>query len=255
MDIDLSKKLVFLLRGKQKNNQTINQEELESLINKIKNNLIPTILINYLYNYLYAYCTNSNIAVKFHQNTVVLVEINKTESEKKYNFISPSKIGDIKHLKINLIYDRQRNKVIAIKELHYALDSCVDLVVLSRLDDKEYDSTKNPSDIFNAEYHDDDFTEISFINYEDPTMYEKHSLVEDKNLSNENTKQVKSDLYGRNLTYYTKAALKELMILFKLKNAAINSEIKDIKDAYENEGNIQIEDNDLSEFYSKKSGR
>ena len=255
MDTDLSKKLVFLLRGKQKNNQTINQEELESLINKIKNNLIPSILINYLYNYLYTYCTNSIIAVKFHQNTVVLVETNKADSEKKYNFISPSKIGEVKHLKINLIYDRQNNKVIAIKELHYALDSCIDLVVLSRLDNKEYETTKNPSEIFNAEYHDDDFTEISFINYDDPTIYEKHSLVEDKNLSNENNKQIKSDLNGRNLSYYTKTALKELMLLFKSKNAAINSEIKDMKDAYTNDQNIKIDDNDLSDFYSKISGR
>ena len=45
------------------------------------------------------------------------------------------------------------------------------------------------------------------------------------------------------------------MLLFKSKNAAINSEIKDMKDAYTNDQNIKIDDNDLSDFYSKISGR
>ena len=255
MGIDLSKKLVFLLRRKQKNNQTFNNEELELLIDKIKKELIPGILINYLYNYLYTFGVSSKIAAKYHENVIVLIELNELMQNKQYSFISPSKTGEVKHMKIKLVFDKVKNKIIATKEIHYALDSCIDLVVLSRLDDKEYESTKNPSEIFNAEYHDDDFTEISFINYDDPTIYEKHSLVEDKNLSNENNKQIKSDLNGRNLSYYTKTALKELMLLFKSKNAAIDSEIKDMKDAYTNDQNIKIDDNDLSDFYSKISGR
>ena len=243
MQIDLSKKLVFLLRRKQKDEQTFNNEELEILINKIKQELIPTILVNYLYNYLYSFGIGNKIALKYHENTIVLVELNEVKESKQYNFISPSKTGDIKHLKIKLVLDRTTNKIIAIKELHYALDSCVDLVVLSRLDDNKYDANKDMNEIFNLEYKADDFTEISFISFEVPTTYETHSTQKENEIKEEKREIKDSELKDKNLSTYTKESLKELSILFKAK--------KEVPDNNLNEEEIKIDDPNLAEFYSK----
>ena len=243
MQTDLSKKLVFLLRRKQKDEQTFNNEELEILINKIKQQLIPSILVNYLYNYLYSFGIGNKIALKYHDSVIVLIELNEIEQSKQYNFINPSKTGDVKHLKIKLVLDKKTNKIVAIKELHYALDSCIDLVVLSRLDNNKYDANKDMNEIFNLEYQADDFTEISFINFEVPTTYETHNVQDKSEVEDEKNTIKESELKDKNLSSYTKESLKELSILFASRKEELNNNMN-IED-------IKIDDPDLAEFCSK----
>lgn len=214
MNNDLSKKLIFLLRGKERNSQIFgNINDFYHFISAVIDKSIDEKLINYLYNYMYTYCVSNKISIKYDRKDKVVNFVESVNNGTQiFSYISLSDLGDVKHLKIEVENNKEKKNL--RKETHFSLDSCVDLVILSS---EILDVDGSIESILESERMNEDFDNISFIDVDNPSTYKSFSIKPGTLLMDRDGFKLNSTLKNKNLTTYTKSVLEQLNLLYSEK--------------------------------------
>ncbi len=259
MEDSVTKKLIFLLRYNSKNDET---KENEKFISLIMNNIIKYKLIVYLYNYLYKNSQEKMINLDYINGKIILRESAKKDSKELYKFNiieDEKKLCDVK--RTNVTINKEESSVSLLKQVHYALDSNIDIMIL-QTDKYLFDKKGTAREIVSNVLRDEDYKSISYILLKDPSLrsYEtikkeenllktyKTILYKDELLENYNSKT--EDIKKENVTSYTKNISKYLKALYMGEKEFIDDKQLDNIDIKNLPNYIDLEDNDLVNFFN-----
>lgn len=174
---NLIKKLIVLLSYNNKNNPAVMKFR-----NQVVHGQIPEELISYLYNYLYR-SDNSLVLDLKYENGKIIIEESSTFNGKqkhKYSIIEMNKgFGDVKRTTA-LAYSTESKGVLVRKQVHYALSSGLDLIILeTKTNEGSYSSDLGALARSTIEYS--DYNKICFLSTKDPSyrVYKMHESTED----------------------------------------------------------------------------
>ena len=258
MEDNLDKKLIFLLRHQLKD-----EESIKKIINLIMIHKISNVLITYLYNYLYKNSSNEIINIDYSDGKFIVREMNKKEKDNLYKFevIEPeSKLSDIKRTNIMININEETKETKVKKQLHYALDSAIDLMILET---SEYmlKHHVNFNDAISALVQTNEYKRISYLSLKNPTLrvYESAQMIDgtikiyNTILEKDRLKEYNSKIQGNiippeNLTEYTKKSIKYLKQLYNIeKEKFLNDFITNTSDKVFNY--IDLDDADIINFF------
>ena len=249
MEESVNKKLIFLLRYKLNDTTLVDyKESIAKFIDKVINNEISVKLMNYIYNYLYKFSSNNIVNIQFINNKILLSEVNVTSYEKEYKYSiieSEEELSDIKRSNVVVRYNIKSNNTTIYKQVHYSLDSNIDMMILeppAYLVKDIKDLNSYISDILNNT----NYKKVSYILLKDPSLnvYETADAVRGK-IKTSKTYLFKDELLDydssvkldlrENVTLYAKQIVKYLKQLYQSEkdifaNKSINNYMINISD-------------------------